>query len=71
MLQRGKDSILPKVFTKDLENNTYQMTQIHKMEPTPANKGFEVSKKEKFISCWVIRKGFMKSSAFERALKCG
>lgn len=47
------------------------MTQIRRMKPTAESKGFEVSKEGKLISCRVIRKGFMKSSVFERALKYG
>lgn len=60
MLQREKDWTLPKEFIKDLGNNTSQMTQIRRMKPTAESKGFEVSKKEKLISCRVIKKGFMK-----------
>lgn len=69
--QREKDWTLSKESIKDLEANTYQMTQIRSMKPTAESKGFEVSKKGKLISCRVIRKGFMKSSVVERALKCG
>lgn len=47
------------------------MTQIRRMKPTAESKGFEVSKKGKLISCRVIRKGFVKPSVFERALKGG